>query len=640
MLQQIRERLTGILAFVIIGILVIPFAFVGVNSYFSAGNANLVALVNDQEISFNDFNQSFLDFRRRAMAQMGAAFDATEFESDIARMEHLDSMIDQVLLRQAALELNFAVDDNALAEQIRSFPTFQIDGVFSAEVYQARLLATGQTPQQFENQLRNDIAVNQLPAGISGSSFATDREVAEFIALAEQTRSFSALVVDAAAQELVGEFSEQEIADWYEQNSSRFQLPERVSIEYLELAPETIVSDEDPGDEYLRARFEAQQQRFISPEQRRVSHILFEVGPDAEPADIATARLQAEAVYQQLREGADFAALAAEFSDDIGSAGQGGDLGFIQPGSMVEGFENAAYALSLAEPVSEPVQTGFGWHVIKLTDLRASSGQTFEQARDTLLDEYREEQVERQFLELADRMVDIVYEDPTTLEAASLDLGLDIQVAGPFSREGGEGIASNPEIVAEAFSDLVLEQGSVSDPVDMGVNHMVMLRVTEQLPVATQPLEEVREQVLEGLRNERALAAARAQADALKASAESLGSLAQAAETAGLLVVEVNAAARNALQPDATVVSNVFRLPAPQPDQASLHVVEADNGYAVVELAAVTPGSIEDGGLIAARQARMILANSSAGFETYALVRQLREQADVQVFEQNLRTAR
>ena len=225
-----------------------------------------------------------------------------------------------------------------------------------------------------------------------------------------------------------------------------------------------------------------------------------------------TARQVAEDLARRARDGEDFAELARENSQDIGSAAEGGDLGWIEPGYMVQAFEDAAYELTLEHPISEPVQTGFGWHVIELRDIRPAEGMSFTEARDILVNEYRAEADERRFLEQADRMVDIIYEDPTTLSAAAEELGLEVMEAGPFGRLGGEGIAANPEVVSAAFSDLVLAQGSVSDPIDLGENHMVMIRLKEHLPEALMPLEEVRDRVVASVRRQQALDAASATA--------------------------------------------------------------------------------------------------------------------------------
>lgn len=640
MLQSIRDRLTGILAFVILGILVIPFAFVGVNSYFGSGTGNLVALVNDQEITFTQFNQSFSDYRRRMQAQMGEAFDPARFDGIVPRREYLDQMIDETLLRQTAESLGFSVDDDRLAERIRDIPAFQVDGEFNADVYASRLAAAGQTPSQFQNQLRSDLAISQLPAGISTSSFATDSEVREFVALQEQQRSFDTVVVPADLAAVDAAFSDEEIRTWYDEHQLDFRSEEQVVIEYLELDPSVIEAGEPPGEEALRETFEAQKNRFVTPEQRRVSHILIESAPDADEATVATARQRAEELSRRARDGEDFAELAQAYSDDIGSSESGGDLGFLEPDVMAAAFEDAAYELTLERPVSDPVQTAFGWHVIMLTDVREASGQTFEEARETLIAEYQEEAGERQFLDLADRMVDVVYEDPTTLEAAALDLGLEVQTAGPFGRAGDTGIASRPGVVEAAFSDLVLLQDSVSDPVDLGPNHMVMLRLAEHMPAAVRPLEDVREEVIAGLTAERARNAAKARAEALLTSLEDGASLGDLAAGAGLEVQTVENAGRREATPDPQVVSGVFKLPKPGEGTPLNAVVEAADGYALVSLTAVADGALDEDNPLARRQSRLMVANANASYEAWALVRQLREAADVQIYEENLGVTR
>jgi len=639
-LQSIRERLTGVLAFFILGLLVIPFAFVGVNEYLTAGSGNQVARVNDQEIGFEQFNQSFIDYRRQMQQRMGDAFDASDYDSIVARLEHLDRMIDEELLRQAAIELDLAVDDERLAQTIRDIPAFQVDGVFNADVYQARVNAMGMSIPQFEQQLRQSAVMSTLPQGIRDSSFATRSEYEEYVALMEQTRSFDVVSVPARIDAVEATFSDEEITAWYEANRDRFQTEERVTIEYLELDLADMDPGEAPPEAELRAAYEAQQGRFITPERRRVSHILIEAPAGAGDTAIEAARVEAAALALQAQEGADFAALAEAESDDIGSAPLGGDLGFLEPGIMADAFEEAAYELTLDEPVSDPVLTGFGWHVIKLMDIEPSSGMSFEEAREVLVREAQEARGERVFLDMADRMVDIVYEDPTTLEAASLDLGIDVQTAGPFSRAGGEGIAAEPSVVEAAFSELVLVQDSASDLIELGPNHAVMLRVLEHEPVRTRALEEVRDEVVEALREERARDLARERAEALRLRLTEGAEPALVAEEAGLTLQGVDAASRNSTDPDPVTVSNVFTLPRPGEEAPVWHVVESGDGYALVGLREVTNGAVDETELLAARQARLMMGTINASVESWALLRQLREAAEVEIFEDNLGVSR
>ena len=640
LLQSIRDRLTGVLAFIILGLLIIPFAFVGVNEYLSAGSGNQVALVNEEEITFEAFNQSFINYRRQMQQRLGDGFNPADYDSLVARLEHLDRMIDEELLRQAAESLEFAVDDERLAETIREIPAFQVDGAFNTDVYQARVAAMGMTVPQFESQLRQSAAISTLPQAVSSSSFATDREYREFVALTEQTRDFQVLMIPSVLDDVSETVSEGALLAWYEDNRARFQTEEQVTIEYVELNSSMLPEGELPSEEDLRAAYEAQQGRFITPERRRVSHILIEAPASAPQAEIEAARLRAEAIAAQALSGEDFAALAESSSEDIGSAALGGDLGFLEPGIMAESFEEAAFGLSLEEPVSDPVQTGFGWHIIKLTDIEPASGMSFEEAREVLLDEAREAGSERAFLDLADRLVDIVYEDPTTLEAASLDLGLEIRTEGPFTRAGGSGIASNPEVVEAAFSDLVLVQESASDLIDLGPTDAVVLRVLEHEPVRTRSFEEVRDAVVQGVREELAMTQARERAESLRARVVSGDTLEAISEADGLILETVEAAGRQSLTPDQLVVRNVFRLLRPEGDTPGLHVVEGVNGYSLVSLQSVVDGEVAENAPLASRQARAMMGTINASVESWALVRQLRENADVRIFEENLGVTR
>ncbi|MGK2924849.1 MAG: SurA N-terminal domain-containing protein [Lysobacterales bacterium] len=691
-LQSIRERLTGIIAIFVFGILIIPFAFVGVSSYFTSDALNAVAVVNDQEITANEFNQGFQNYRRRMQAQMGTAFDAEAFDQAVVRRQYLDQLIDEELLAQVAVDAGLAVSDEMLAERIRTLPGFEVDGEFNADVYQATLTAQGLTPQQFENDMRTSMVLTQFPATVAESAIATQTELRQFARLQDQQRAFKAIVVpalpetpagDAASAEAMDEvaepgadeqgvdeplvenpeaddqvateeaaaaapaaegqepaatpLAEEALVAWYEEHQSEYYSEERVVVEYVELDAAMLGGEVEPDEELLKARFEEQQARFITPESRLASHILIEVDPEAPQVEVETAKQQAEELARRAREGEDFAALAREHSQDIGSAEEGGDLGWIEPGYMVRAFEDALYELSLERPVSEPVETGFGWHVIQLRDIRPAEGMTFTEARDILLAEYRTEADERRFLEQADRLIDIIYEDPTTLSAAAEELGLEVREAGPFGRLGGvEGIAANPEVVAAAFSDLVLAQHAVSDPIDLGENHILLIRLKEHLPEALKPLEEVRDQVAESVRRHRAMEAARATAQELLDSLEGGAGIAELAESSGLELIEAEAARRTSAEIAPTLRNQVFLMEAPGEDGRVTQVVELDDGYAVVQLDQVTDGTLpEDDAVLKLTYSRRV-TNGSASAETIAFLRMLREQSTIEVFEDRL----
>lgn len=638
-LQAMRDRLTGIIAIFIFAILIIPFAFVGVNSYFTADAVNSVARVNDVEITATDFSQGFQNYRRRMQSLMGANFDAEQFDQPVVRRQYLDSMIDQQLLRQAAEEAGLSVDDESLAQAIREIDAFQVDGEFNTDVYQSRLLAQGDTPQRFENEMRAQIILGQFPDTIASSAIATDWELQQFVRLQDQERTFKAIVVAAQSADTApaaDDTDEADILAWYESHPQLYRSEEQVVIEYLELDAATMAEDVAPDDDQLRARFEEQKARFVTPESRLASHILIEVDPQADEASIESTRQQAQDLAARARAGEDFAALAREYSQDAGSAAEGGDLGWVEPGFMVQAFEDGLYALTKEHPISDPVQTGFGWHVIYLRDLRAAEGMSFAEARDILLTEYRTEQQERQFLEQADRLVDLIYEDPTTLNAAAEVLGLEVHEAGPFGRAGGDGIAGNAAVVNAAFSDLVLQQGGVSDPVDLDENHIVMLRIKQHMPEDLLPLAEVRASVIAAVRREHAMQQAAQRADGILQQLQSGSDIAAVAQAQSLEVLTMEAVRRDNKELPSELLAGIFLLQAPQNEAPRNATVPMANGYAVVQLEQVVDGVAPDDDPARVQNYRRRIVNASANSEAMGFLRMLRKHAQIEVFEDRL----
>jgi peptidyl-prolyl cis-trans isomerase D len=672
-LQSIRDRLTGIIAIFIFAILIIPFAFVGVSSYFTSDAVNALAVVNDQEITISEYSTAFQNYRRRMQAQLGQAFDPELFDQAIIRRQYLEQMIDEELLAQVSLEAGLAVDNQTLALAIREIEGFQVDGEFNTALYQARLNAQGSTPKRFEAEMRASIVYRQFPVSIASSAIATQWELADYAALVDQKRAFKAVIVPAeplvveellvedvvveevvetaddaevvAAEEIIAAeevvelapVEEEAVLAWFEENKGDYLSPEMIEIEYLELDVATMGGSVEPEEEVLKGSFEEQKVRFVTPESRLASHILLEVDTAAAEVDVESAREQAEELAERARAGEDFAALAIEFSQDIGSSADGGDLGWVEPGFMVQAFEDGLYNLPAEGSISDPIQTGFGFHVIYLREIRPSEGMTYTEAREILVAEYRVEADERRYLEQADRLVDIIYEDPTTLDAAAQELGLEVMTAGPFGRSGDSiGISGNMEVVNTAFSDLVLAQGLVSDPVGMGDNHIVLVRMKEHLPETQLPLEDVRDQVVESIRSQRAMEAASVRAEELLASLIGGTDIVSLAETSGLELIEQEAATRNAPQMEARLRREVFLLPKPAEDGPVRSVVALGDGYAVIQLDSVTDGEYSAEDALRAAQYTRRLSNGTASAEALGFVRMLREQSEIKIFEDKL----
>lgn len=634
MLQYFRDRLSGTAAFVLLGLIAIPFAFVGINSYFQTNANNDVALIDGEPITALEYQQGFQNYLRQIRSITGANFDLSQYDQPIARRRFLDQMIDQRLIQMNAERAGFAISKEELAAAVRAIQAFQIDGKFDSDLYRNMLAAQGRSPSGFERQMAADMVRIQLPRAISESSIATRSEIELLARLQGQTRSFRALTIPTAEFLDSVDISTDQVSEYFDQNGDRFMSEEQVTIEYLELDAKSFNEQVEIDESELEARYASQESRFINPESRLASHILLNIPEDTDEATIATIEQSAQDLADRIRAGEDFAELAAEYSEDTGSAEQDGDLGWIDPGIMVSAFEDALYEMQ-SPGISDPVRTSFGFHIIKLHEIREAEGMSYEEARPQLLLEYQEEIADRLYLEQADRLVDMVYEDDSTLEPASAELGIPILTTGPFGRNGGEGVAAEQRIIDAAFTDLVLHEGAASDAIDVGSNHIVVIRVIEHFPSVQQDLEEVRETIIGELKIVATTEAARAYSDSLLAGIQSGESdLDAVADERGQELVIAENAVRRDFQYGLELVTAVFLLPAGE-ELPQVHLVEAGGDYSLVELQSVTAGVLQTNDPQQVQYQRRI-ANSAAATEQSGLLASLRQQAEIQVFEDQI----
>jgi peptidyl-prolyl cis-trans isomerase D len=633
MLQAIRERVTGIVAIFILGLLAVPFLFFGLESYISSVPQDAVATVGEVEISSSEFQTSFARYRAELRQQQGDAYDEIATNQPMFRRQHLEQMIDEALLRAHADSMGLTVSAGMLRDIIARIPAFQIEGEFNSEAYRQALRASGRTPRGFEQELRSDILTSLLPTAVSASTVVTEAEVDRLLSLQNETRQISLVNVAIEPFRDQVEVTDAGISEYYEANQNEFLTTEQVSVRYVELDTRELTSDLELTEDELLQRYEAASQRYLTPEARQASHILIETGSARSEEEAQALAMQ---VYERALEGEAFSDLAAEFSEDPGSAGQGGDLGWIEPGDMVEAFEDALFGLTFSGELSEPVRSPFGWHIIQLNDIREPEGMSFEEARPEILAEYREREAEALYIELSDRLVDLVFEDASNIEPLAEELGLDIQQTEPFPRSGAaQGIASNPRVAEAAFSDLVLLDGSVSDPIELDRNQLVVLQVAEHLQAEPRPLSEVSERIRERLVAQGARELARQRAEDLKAAAESEGLAVVAEADEELILVEHPQVGRFDFQHGPQLVSELFRLPPPDGGN-SLHVLPSMQGFAVVSLESVQPGNPVE----ATEQERDLIRQQirfrQANEEVLGLLAYLRENTEIRVVEDRL----
>jgi peptidyl-prolyl cis-trans isomerase D len=636
MLQVIRDRAQGVFAWIIVILITIPFALWGIHQYFGGGASTTVAKVNGVDISQQQIQFAYLQRRERLQQMLGDNFDPKLFSEKRLKQQVLQQLIAREALVQAVTKAGFRVGDALLGAEIRAMPAFQEKGGFSADRYNRALQAQGMRPAMFEAQMRRDIVGSQLQAGIAASDFATKNEVDAYLRLEGQTRNIGYL--ELPVERFTGKVnvSDQEVSDYYDKHRDDFVSPEKMSISYVELSLGKIAEGIDVPEDQLKARYQAQKENFRSPEERRARHILIAVSPTADKKADEAARKKAQELLDKLHKGASFAELAKNYSDDPGSAKQGGDLGFFGRGVMDKSFEQAAFSLKVGE-LSGLVHSSFGYHIIKLEAIRGGKVKPFSEVRDELLKEARRAKAEPQFYDEADRLANLAFEHPASLKTVADELGLEIKQTDYFTRDGGKGIASNPKIVSTAYSDDVLA-GNNSEPVELGTNDLVVLRVRDHVPSAHQPLKDVRDRVVSRLRQQKAEDAARAAAEKIE---QRIAKGEDPKTVAGEFEVEwkrQKGVERNAGQLDAAIARAAFAMPRPKSEQKpSARTVELKSGdQAVVALYAVADPNVAKTDQAARKSRREELEQADGEAQFALLLQGVRSRAEIEVHADRL----
>jgi len=656
MLQALREKTSGWIAIVIVTILAIPFAFFGMEQYLFQNSANYAAKVEappswwpsapdiwpvrkavwvSEEISTAEFRSEFELARQQARAAEGDAFDARAFEAVENKLRVLDQMVDRAVLGLAAQNAGVAVGNAQVREVVASIPEFQVDGRFDQQRYQMLLQSRvpAQSPRDHQEDIRSRLEMVVLPSRVAASAFASKGQVDRMMRLFGQQRDVALAMAPAPAPD-AGAISAEDIQAWYDGHRAGYRAPEEVAIEYVEIRGDAVPEPAPADEATLRARYEQEKARFVEPGQRLVSHILVEVPEGADAAAREAAKTRAQAIVARARaEGADFAAIAREESADEGSRAGGGDLGWFEPGIMGEAFDNAVQAATVGV-ASEPVLTDFGWHVLLVRDERAGKEVPFEQAREELALAQAANDRERAFNDLIGRLVDQVYRNPGSLAPAAAEAGLPVQKAGPFVRGGGEGIAADPAVQRAAFSDALVQDGTVSDPIELGPNHSVLIRVTAHQPERERPLAEVRDQVVAAIRADRAGKALLADVDAAVAEIAAGKPLAEVAEARGWQHMDLPGMRRGMPVPTQAAAEAIFAAPEPEEGKVSAGRVRQDDGSIVLfAVSKVVPGNIEEA---SAEEREMLtgqMARMAGDQDAMTLLRALRQRMRVTTIE-------
>ena len=629
MLTAIREKTQGIIAGFVVTLIAIPFTLWGVQSYVGGDSSLAVAKVNDIEITQQAFRNALDQFRQRVKPDV---LDSRQFKEFV-----LEGMIDQALLLADAQSHGYRVTDARLGRLIRELAFFQRDGKFDPLLYETLLRREGLSPAEFETQRRREAVTSQIREGLSLSAIVTDSNLNQIVQLLGQEREFAFAVI--SPESLVSEIKidDDAIQEYYSKRRESFTTMDQIRVDYIELSADELAKKYEPTEEELKARYEAEIARYVTPAKKRARHILIEVPKSASAEEVERTRATVEDIAKQLKQGADFAALAKKRSQDSATAKQGGDLGEIRDGMLPSELEVALVGLKVNN-VSAPVRTEYGFHLIQLTSLIPEQRKPLSAVRNELIELVRARKGEERFYEQSEQFHNLIYEQPDSLKPAADGLGLEIRRSAWFGRNGGDGIASQPKVVKAAFDPEVLEEKRNSNAIETGRAKFVAMHLADHRPAVVRPIEEVRVQVERELK--RQYAKERAE-ELSKELMEELGggkSLETLAKTRRYQYQSPRRVTRDRLAGvDARIVSAAFSVPRPQDRKPVFDRVDlGSQGYAIIALydfKEIDPSTADS----AVKERAQRLLSTRQGADYYSNYRAgLRRDADIKLYRDQL----
>ena len=624
MLTNMRESIKSskIIKFVLLLFICAPFAFFGINSYFSGGPNAFAIKVNDEEVSVRAFDEEVNAQRNRLRQAFGGTIPEGFASEDMLKQQAIETLVVGQVLNNVIDEQQIRVSDEALAKAITSTEVFQRDGKFDKERYEAQLRSAGFTVETFENQFRRDVAMQDFRSSIAASNFVLENESSRVAALNAQVRNATVVSLSLENELAETEVSDEEIATYFNDNQSSFMHPERVKVAYLELNSETLKGAIEPTEEEVTAFFEENKSNYVTAEERSASHILITVDDETSDAD---ALEQAASIKQQLDEGADFGGLAEEHSDDPGSAQSGGSLGFFAKGAMVPEFEQSVFAMSEGD-ISDPVKTDFGYHIIRLDEIKPESGKSLDEVRGEIVNQLKQQRADEEFYERSESLANLSFENPDTLVPAAEALGIDVAESDWIDSQTQEGFGSDGRILQAALSEDVRSAGNNSPVIELGSTHVVVLRTTAYQEPTPKTLDEVRDEISELLKAQKASESLQAKATELSTA---LTTGPEDAELpAGAELIEARDYERDDSDPAPAVSQVLFSLSkSTDGENKPVGVATANNGdrYVVWLNEVKTPDEVD------AEASDVLNASQAGGVEYNALMRSLRGKARVEI---------
>jgi len=594
MLENIRESSQGVTAKIILGLVILTFALAGIGSYTNSADTS-IATVNGDKISQQAFNKAYQAQRNRMAQEYGDMFNTLANDSNYManfRQGVLDNLINERLIDQSAESLAIRVSDERLKKTIRAMPEFQIDGVFDNNRYLAIINQSGFfQSSNFRDYLRVEMTRRQLSQALISTEFNLPYQEKLQQALQNQTRDIRFATLSAKQFEADIEVSEEAIKTYYQANQVRFENKQQVKVDYIRLTVANIAKTIEVSDEEIASYYQDNITNFTQAEQRRVAHILIEF-TEGDRASEAAAKTEAEAVLVRIAQGEDFATLAKALSNDTFSGENGGDLDFIEPGVMEPSFDEAAFALVTVEDTTELVKTSFGYHIIKLTELKKQVIQSLVEVETELQAKVSNEKALDKFYAQTQEMARVSFEFPDSLEDAASEVNTTIETSAWLSNSGintnNKAPFNDPKVLEAAFSDLVLQDNLNSDIIELNDNEALVLRLNTYQAASVKPLAEVQTQIEKILVAQKATEKAQSTIEALLVQFKAGNDITEQLTKNYVSFTVKEKVARYGADLDQSITREAFILPHPLEGTISASTVALSNGdLALVEVQAV-----------------------------------------------------
>lgn len=608
---------------IVLALIILPFAFWGVDSYQRSGDGEAPATVNGAKITTQEFENSMRQQQDRMRQMLGDKFDAAMFDNAEMKRAVMDNLIAQRLLIDHARAAGLIVTDEQIAQVIAGIEAFRADGKFDKKRYETLLAGQGMSPLVFEARLRDELLGQQLREAYTQNGYASKAVADKVIGLNEQQRVVSIAPVSFQPFMAQVKVDEAALEEYYGQNQKEFQVQEQVRVEYVKLSPDDLMAKINVAAEDTRKYYDEHHADFEAPEQRRVAHILIAVDVKAPQAEQDAAKVKAEQLLQQAKQNpAKFAELARKNSQDPGSAVNGGDLGFFGRNMMVKPFEDAAFALKQDE-ISGLVKTDFGYHIIKLAAAKPARLLSFEEARENIANKLRQQKAADKFAELAEKFSNIVYEQSDTLKSAAELADARIEQSGWLVKGDAEHEFWTAKMLQAIFSEDAVKNKRNTPAIEVARNTLVSARILEHKPASARPLNEVQSAIRQKLLHQQAVNLAVKQG---KATLEQLQHGDRPVLNWGS--AQTITRAKHDTLNDAALVRQIFQINSAKLPQF-VGVESAQNGYVLVRVDAVKDAEKADDVKRAqyARQLRQMVGEEM--FRAY--LTDIKQHADIKV---------